>query len=260
MHPVHFVWLRVAVSFLVFCLIQLFTQEKFRQGIVFWKECLVLGLLMNAVPFLLISYGELFITSALAGILNGLSLLFTAIGAHFLGERLSRQKAIGVALGFLGLAGINFPALLGEGIGQEKGVVCLILSSLCYAWGTLYAKRHLQRVPGTVLLTGQLGFSTMLLLPFAFWLGPVWTAPSLASLSSVAGISLLGTVSAYLLYYKAIQIAGATYASLCVLLSPVIALLLGVFVLSEEISWAVYGGSALILLGVALIQPAFAKK
>ncbi|HKA63135.1 MAG TPA: DMT family transporter, partial [Methylomirabilota bacterium] len=83
-----------------------------------WGGFVLLGLLNNFIPFSLIAWGQVHITSGLASILNATTPLFTALVAHALGqERLTAHRVAGVLLGLAGVA-----VLIGPGALQQLGV------------------------------------------------------------------------------------------------------------------------------------------
>ncbi len=86
-----------------------------------WKRFAVVGFFSNALPFFLFSWGEQYIDSALAAILNGTTPLFTIVLAHFFiaDDRMTRVKVTGTLLGFVGLVLLIFPSLLDLAITQN---------------------------------------------------------------------------------------------------------------------------------------------
>ena len=103
---------------------------------------------------------------------------------------------------------------------------------------------------------GQVTMATVLLLPFVLafdrpWLLPL---PTLAGWGAVAGLALLSTGLAYLIYYRVLASAGATNLMLVNFMAPVSALLLGILVLGERLTLEQTAGMAFIALGLALID------
>ena len=80
---------------------------------------------------------------------------------------------------------------------------------------------------------------------------PDFTAQSIVA---IAVLGIIGTGIAYVLNYQIITSDGATTASTVTYLLPVVAIILGVIVLSEDITALVLAGIALILAGVALTR------
>jgi drug/metabolite transporter (DMT)-like permease len=112
------------------------------------------------------------------------------------------------------------------------------------------------------LLTGQLAVATAIFFPFALWIDRPYNLPipSFPSIIGIIGLSVICTVAAYLLYYKTIQLCGPTYATFSLLLLPVVAMILGFFILHEQLTWNLWVGTPLILMGVLAVNPIFNKK
>src|SRR6185295_13603898 len=79
-----------------------------------WRHLVVVALVQNAIPFVLFGWGEQYIDSSLAAILNGTTPLFTLMLAHFFtsDDRLTPTKTVGSLIGFGGLLVLIGPALL----------------------------------------------------------------------------------------------------------------------------------------------------
>jgi len=122
------VWLRVAIA--AGCLllaVRAFGQRMPCEGRV-WVAFFGMGLLNNVIPFVLIGWGQHYIASGLASILNATTPLFTVLVAHLLtpDERLSPAKATGVAVGFAGAVVMVGPdARGGLGSGVLAQLACL---------------------------------------------------------------------------------------------------------------------------------------
>jgi drug/metabolite transporter (DMT)-like permease len=68
------------------------------------------------------------------------------------------------------------------------------------------------------------------------------------------GLALLGTALAYIVYYRTMERTSATVLSTVTYIIPVVATILGVVVLREQLDWNAYIGFALILLGVMVVN------
>lgn len=237
----------------------LFTIVKFRgrrllDYIDKWYHFLVMGFFANALPFALITGAEMKISSSLAAIINGSTPIFVAIIAHFLieTERLHLRKVVGIILGFSGLALVYLPSLFDKIVGNEIGVMMMVIASISYAVGIVYGRKYLNNVPGLVAPTFQLIFAFLLILPFALFVDRPWSLPfpDANGVIGVLGLSILGTALAFYLYYQLLQSAGATYLSMVTLLFPIVGINLGVILLKEHLAWNSYAGCGLILLGL----------
>jgi drug/metabolite transporter (DMT)-like permease len=83
------------------------------------------------------------------------------------------------------------------------------------------------------------------------WLLP-W--PSAHALAAVAGLALVSTALAYVLFFRVLATAGALNAALVTFLIPVSAVLLGVLVLGETLQPRHLGGMTLIWIGLAALD------
>jgi drug/metabolite transporter (DMT)-like permease len=223
-----------------------------------WRQFFAMGMLNNVIPFTLIVFGETRIASGLASILNATTPLFTVITAHFLttSERLTWGKAVGVLFGLVGVAVLIGPnALSGLGRSDWIGEGACLLAALTYAFAGIYGRRF-KGVPPLKVATGQITASTIILLPMAVVVDRPWTLPppDLHVWAALAGIALLSTALAYMLYFRILATVGATNLLLVTFLLPISALLLGVFVLGETITEGALFGMLIIGAGLAAID------
>jgi drug/metabolite transporter (DMT)-like permease len=220
-----------------------------------WLPFAVMGLLSNVIPFSLLFYGQTQIASGLAAVLNATTPLFSLLVAWlFAGEPLKGRKLAGVALGIAGVAVLLGPEALSARAASVVGMLCVLGTALSNAlagqWGT-----RLRGVPPAVSAGTQLVCSTVILLPFAgvvdrFWL---WPAPSWQALAAVAGLAVLSTAVAYVIFFRILAAAGPVNVMLVTLLVPVTGIALGVLILEEtllarQIVGALVIGSALLVI------------
>jgi drug/metabolite transporter (DMT)-like permease len=222
-----------------------------------WGMFILLGLLNNALPFVLYAFAQLRIESGLASILNATTPLWGVVVAHLLtrDERATPAKIAGVLLGFGGVA-----VMIGTGaqLGGEAAAILMCLgATLSYAFAAVYARRFRPLgIPPLTVATGQLVGATLLLLPFSLILEQPWSVPTpgLDTWAAIGGFALICTSFAYWLYFRLLESAGATNALLVTFLIPVTAILLGALVLGEVLAPRHYAGMALIALGLAAID------
>ena len=221
-----------------------------------WRHCLVLGILNAAVPFWLIAWGEQHIDSGLAAVVQASVPIFNALLIlRFLPhERLTRTRALGLAIGIVGVAVVT-------GIHPEGGNLAIlgafavVLSSLSYASAGVYGQRAVSGTAGPILAAGSMLAGGLILLPFALFQLPTGV-PSLEAIASVLALSLLGTALAQLILFRMLALHGSSRLSLVTYLMPGFALIYGALILDEELTVATLGGLALILGGVALASGA----
>lgn len=200
-------------------------------------------------PFSLISFGEQWISSSLAGILIATVPLTVIVIGPFFGvrEKVAPRRLLGLAIGLIGVV-----ALLGidtvKGYEQWLGVACLFGAVIGYAVGPLIIERYLRDVDEIGALSASLVVASIALLPWAVWTAPE-TLPSSLSLTSVGILGVFCTALALLLYFFLINEAGAARASVVAYVCPAIAALLGVLVLHEHFGIGSAVGLVLILFG-----------
>jgi drug/metabolite transporter (DMT)-like permease len=221
-----------------------------------WRQFAVMGLLNNAIPFGLIVWGQQYIESGMAAILNASTPLFTVLFAHYLtrDERLTPGRLAGVLLGLAGVILLIGPGALAGADNHALGQAAMIAAAVSYALAGIYGRRFRGRPP-MVTATGQVTCAAILVLPFALVLEQPWrAAPGLDSIGALLGLSLLCTALAYILYFKILAAAGATNLLLVTLLIPPSALLLGILILGERPGGDAFAGLALIALGLLAID------
>lgn len=255
--PITIMLLRVflgALPLLVFLGIR---GERLPSSLRIWGMLLIVGLLNNALPFVLYAFAQLRISSGLASILNATTPLWGVLVAHLFtkDERATPAKVAGVLLGFGGVA-----VMIGAGArldGEALAILMCLGATLSYAFAAVYARRFRPLgVPPLTVATGQLLAASLLLLPFSLALEQPWTIapPHAATWLAIAGIALICTSFAYWLYFRLLETAGATNALLVTFLIPATAILLGALVLGEALEARHFAGMALIALGLAAID------
>jgi drug/metabolite transporter (DMT)-like permease len=98
--------------------------------------------------------------------------------------------------------------------------------------------------------------ATIYLLPLSLLIDRPFslTLPSLPAIGSILALGVLGTAVAFVVYYRLLETAPASYVSMTTYVIPVFGVILGVLVLNEQLTWHAYAGFALILLGVMIVN------
>lgn len=224
-----------------------------------WLAFVVLALLNNVIPFALYGFAQQTLSSALAGILNATTPLWGVLVAHLFtrDERATPAKIVGTLLGFTGVATmIGGDALAGVGQSFVAQAACLV-ATLCYALAAIWARRFVDAgVTPLAVATGQLTAATVVMLPLALAVDRPWTLamPGLPVWSAAAGMVIVSTVFAYILYFRLVERAGASNSLLVTFTIPIVAILLGVILLGEALAAKHVAGMALIALGLAAID------
>ena len=209
-----------------------------------------LAVVQIAAPFLLISYGELHITSSLTSLLIASEPLLVALFALRVdpSERVRGSRLIGLLIGALGVA-----TLFGIEAGGDRlrvfGAGAVLLATACYAASALLLKRQsFATLPGLGVITFECIVTSVLLLPLAALRHPAqW--PDARVLASLLVLGLLCTALAELTFFALIAEVGAGRGTVFTYINPVVAVILGVALAGEPIRITTIAGFLLILLG-----------
>ncbi len=256
--PFTVVLARVGFGALVLWVYMRATGHSMPRGWAAWRAFAIVAFLGNAVPFVLFAWGQQRIDSGLASILNATTPLWGVIVAHVFthDERATPAKIVGVALGSIGVATmLGSDALAGLGGNAVAQSACLV-ATLGYALAGVYARQFAVLGIGPVAAsTGQLASAAIMLVPFTLAEAP-WRlpAPDANVIGATIGMVVLATAIPYVLYFRLIARAGASNAFLCTFLIPVVAILLGVLILDEQLRSSQLFGMVLITLGLAAID------
>jgi drug/metabolite transporter (DMT)-like permease len=252
--PVAVVLIRCALAAIVLIPVAIHRDAlRALRGPVLWW-IVVLALVQVVAPFLLITVGELHISSSLAAILVSSSPIFTALLAMRFdqAERSRGWRAVGVVVGIAGVA-LLFGVDLTGGSEEVLGGVMILLASLGYAIGPLTSKHRIQ--PGGVqpvaIVTATVVVSTLVLLPVLPFTGILEGGGGL-ELDSIASLLVLGvggTGAAFLIFYTLIADVGPARSSLVAYVAPGFSVVYGAAILDEAIGVGTIAGLALILAG-----------
>jgi drug/metabolite transporter (DMT)-like permease len=248
LEPGAIVWARVTLGALVVWPLAISSgaTDGLRRA---WRPLVVTGLVQIAAPITLITVGQQWITSSLAGVLNGSVPIFVALFALVLdrGERATGMRVAGIGLGFAGVV-----AVYGLDIGTDRyamlGALCLTLSSVGYAIGPLYAKSRIGDLEPLGIVAVLLSVASVATLPLAA-AAPPDGVPGPAALGSIAMVGIVGTGLAFALYYRIMLAIGPGRTSVVAYLIPLVAVLYGAVLLGEPVGGGIAIGLVLILAG-----------
>lgn len=220
-----------------------------------WRTIMAIGILNSALPFALISWALLSITTGLASIVNAMVPLFGALVAWtWLKDGLDRWRVLGLALGFAGVAALAWQIPGGASFkpgGSGWAMLASLLACLCYAISASCTRKYLSGVAPLATATGsQIGAAAGLLAP-TIWLWPA-AMPGALAWGAVVAVAVLCTGIAYILYFRLIEEAGPARALAVTFLVPVFALAYGVLFLDEQISTPMLVCAAVVVVGTAL--------
>ena len=228
----------------------------------FWQNCVVMGMLNNLAPFCLIAWGQLSVTGGMASILNAnTAFIGVLVSAAFLKtEPLRLNRLVGVLVGVTGVAiaiGVN---PFSDQTSSVLGQLAIILATVFYALAGVWGRVKLSSFPTAQGACGMLICSAVLSLPLALFLSGM---PSLGLFQTdqlghllflAVGIGVLGTAMAYPLYFKVLEMAGASNLLLVTIIVPVFALSLDALLLGQWVSRSAFAGFALVAFGLSVMD------
>ena len=211
-----------------------------------------LGIFNGAIPFTLIAWGERYIDSGVAAIANASMPIFVVLLAIRWqpSERVHGLRLSGFLVGLVGvgvLAGVHPQG----GWWGVAGTIAVVVASVSYAVGSLWGQRLIHRTSGLVLSASSMLGGLLVLLPLGLWQLPS-EVPGWKETGSVIALAVIGTALAQIILYRVLRSDGAARVSLVTYLLPMTALLYGVLLLGEPLTWEELVGMVLILGGVAL--------
>lgn len=223
-----------------------------------WLHFGVLAIVGVVFPFVLVGWGEQYVDSAIASILNGTVPIFTLVLAHFWtdDDRMTGRSVVGVLLGMAGVVLLIAPAIDEGASFGVLGFFACVLSAAFYGFSGVYARKFLRGLPPLAAPTMQFLLASVMLVPLSLAIDQPWTiaAPSAAAWGAWAGLTFVGTVAAFVIYFRLLEFATASYISMVTYLVPLLGVVLGVVVLGERLRWNAYAGCALILVGVVAVN------
>ena len=215
-------------------------------------EGFALGVVNGAIPFTLIAWGERYIDSGVAAIANASMPIFVVLLAIRFkpSETVRGLRLVGFLVGLVGvgvLAGVHPQG----GWWGVAGTLAVVVASVSYAVGSLWGQRLIARTSGLVLSASSMLGGLLVLIPFGLWQLPS-EVPGWKETGSVIALAVIGTALAQIILYRVLRSDGAARVSLVTYLLPATALIYGVLLLGEPLTWEELAGMALILGGVAL--------
>lgn len=274
LHPMQIVAMRIFLAAATLAILLPLSGSRLPRGRRVWAHLFVSSLFLTVLPFTGFVVGEVYVSSALAGIGNAATPIATVVCALLIlpTEHVTSRKLTAVALGFLGVIIIAEPWNI-VGRPHPLGFALVILAACSYGLGWTYNRRMLADTdlgglaqPAAMLFCGSVAMVPVLL---GWWLldpsiGTPWSLgaevgasdayPLWVSVGAIVVLGVLGTGVAYSFLYDVIRAAGTVVGSTVTYLIPVVSVVLGVLVLGERLGAAQLVGFAIVLVAAVLIN------
>jgi drug/metabolite transporter (DMT)-like permease len=215
-----------------------------------WRWLLAFALVEMIAPWALLANAERQLSTSMSGLLIASVPIITVVLARLTGgrERLSAVRWAGLVTGLAGVAVLAGRGALG---GDAWSVAQVMLVALGYATGPIIANRRLAELPVLAVNAFCLSFAALIYAPAAALTWPT-AMPSAQVLASLAGLGVICTALAFVLFFKLIAEAGPARALVITYVNPAVAVALGVAVLGEPLTPAILVAFVLILAGSVL--------
>ena len=213
------------------------------------------GVLSYAAPFAFYALGQQHIASGVAGIVNAITPAFAVIVSHFWpgGERATLLKTLGVLCGIGGIVVLSLPVLQAGQTSALWAVLLTLCAPLCYAFSVNLARAFRDMEP-VVLVALALTGATLAITPLALWSEGLPVITKAEPWASLAVIGFILTSAAFIVFYWVLPKVGPTNITMVTFIAPISALILGAWVLDEQLLPEQLFGMAAILAGLLLID------
>jgi drug/metabolite transporter (DMT)-like permease len=255
--PVSLVTMRLTVGALCYLMFIALTRRRVPRDRRTRANLIVAGLFNNALPFVLITWGEKSVDSGLASVLNATTPLFSLIIAHFAlsDDRITLGKIFGIIAGFAGVALLATRSLDSGHVNPIQGQVAIVAAAFSYAGAAVFIRKTMRGLDPYVLGAGSLTAAAVMLIGF---LGAtVRPLPNFGALQpeafrAVLALGFFNTFIAYILYFNIIKAWGASRSTMVTYLTPPLGIVLGAIFEHEAVDWKLIVGATLIVGGVGL--------
>ena len=221
-----------------------------------WWLMIETGILTFSVVYGLVFWGEQYVSSGLAALLFATFPLFGLMIAHvhLPAERLTWVKVLGVAMGIGGIALVFSNELHMSGIMALWGSVAIVGASLSAAYADVLIKVRGGHLDPALLTLVQMtaGLLPLVAVGLSAEGNPLRLGWTPLAVVSTAYLAVVGTALAFVLLYWLIRHMEVTRAMLITLVTPLVAVLLGVLFLKESLTWRTAAGGLAIVAGLAL--------
>ena len=231
--------------------------RRLPQGYKFWRRASAMAVFMFIIPYGLVYWGELHVSSGLAAVLFATQSLFVVIFAHRMveGERANSRKVIGLLMGLAGLFFVFHGQIEWADRGGMAGTIGILIAAASGGFALVWLRRLGGSVDIVSEVTAQLGITALAFVILGISIeGHQGNWTSLRLWLSISYLALIGTALAFVVYYWLAKHATALTTSFSIFAAPIFAVFLGWLVLGETMGLEGVIGSGLVLIGVVVAQ------
>jgi drug/metabolite transporter (DMT)-like permease len=257
--PITLVFMRLALAVPPMWIAMRLMGERLPTEPRIWGLLAIVGALNCALPFILFFWGQQYLDSGYASILNATTPLWGVITAHFLtsDEKATPARIVGVLIGMAGIVVMVGPEAMKGLSNNLLAQLACIVSTIFYSFAAIYGRRLSQtELTPMAVATGQTMAAALMMVPIVAVMDQPWAMAAPRLDSTLAGITLaiFSTALAYTLYFRLIDRSGASNAQLVAFLMPILAVILGIAFLGESLSGGQIAGAGLIAVGLVILD------
>jgi len=210
-----------------------------------------------------LTLAERYVPSGIAALIIAALPIWVTIFQRITGVRPKRITLVGIFLGLIGVAIIVLPGGAGPAPGADPSKVkfwmfMILIGNIAWAFGTFMTQRIPIPKDPFVLTTYEMLFGGLALIIASFFNGERFKVELITQMSPTSKwawiyLVLIGSIVGYGAYIWLLNNTSLSLASTYAYVNPVIAVMLGLIVLSEPVDWPLFLGGAVVLSGVALV-------
>ncbi len=207
----------------------------------------VFALIEMAFSWTALNWAEQSVTSSFAALFIATVPAATAILARMFGmdDRLTGTRLVGLGVGFLGVGLLVGLDLTGSSL---LAIAALALTVVCYALGPIIIDKKLSGPPSLAVIAASMLVNAIIFAPLALLTWPAEPIPA-SAWGSVAVLGIVCSAIAFIFFFALIAEVGPSRGTLITYINPVVAVILGIIVLSEPVTPGLIAGFPLILIG-----------
>ncbi len=250
--PVALITVRIVVAALCLLLF-LLTNDRRKEFLNHWCTLAWIGVISSAIPFCFLAYSSVSLSAGTVSILNAMTPIFGALIAHlWLKDKMTNLQFIGLATSIVGLVILVWDKVSVD-IQTWWPILAGVMATLLYGIASNSTKKYLVDVSTLTVTAGSLFFAALfMLLLIPFFLPDFETITTTHWFYAVI-LGVICTAFAYYIFFNLIRNIGPAKAVSVTFLIPIFSFIFGYLILDEVVTTRMWGATAIILFGMALV-------
>jgi len=224
-------------------------EKTLRPALKYWKYIALYAVAEMVIPWSLITNAQKDLSSGVVALLVATVPIWATLFAHHTGDSTAahRTRIFGIALGLIGIVFLVGIETLND-FGNMRALIQVLIASASYAYAVNMITRKAPNTSGVAINGIAMAISTVIFAPFALTHLPT-KSPSSEAILATIGLGVICTAFAFWVFFIVLKEIGAARASLVVYPNTAVAVVLGIFLLDEQLTLAIAIGLPMVLLG-----------